>query len=213
MDTHDPHYLKRDHFGSISRIHDSGGLRIRRNTDDAIFGVRWFARLVAGCEARSLRVLAGLDGVPQLIAFDGHILDRSYIAGQPMHAARPRDPGYYREARHLLLAMHRRGVAHNDLAKEANWLVREDGRPALIDFQMGWISPRRSRFFRLLAREDLRHLLKHKRHYLPNTLTPVERRVLARRSWLARAWSGSGKRLYNFVTRRLLDYRDNEGRG
>ena len=109
--------------------------------------------------------------------------------------------------------MHRLGVARNDLAKEPNWLVRDDGQPALIDFQLGWYSPRRSSLFRLLAREDLRHLLKHKRHYLPHTLTPVERRVLARRSWIARAWSASGKRAYNFVTRRLLRYRDNEGLG
>jgi len=205
--------LKHDHFGSINKISLGDTIVIRRNLREAAFGLRWFARWIAGHEARSLRVLAGLDGLPRLLAFDADWLDRSYIAGRPMQEAQPRDLAYFRAARRLLLAMHRLGVAHNDLAKEPNWLVRDDGRPALIDFQMGWISPSRSRFFRLLAREDLRHLLKHKRHYLPESLTPVERRVLARRSWIARAWSNSGKRVYNFVTRRLLNYRDNEGRG
>ena len=48
---------------------------------------------------------------------------------------------------------------------------------------------------RLLAREDLRHLLKHKRTYCPQALTPVERRVLKRHSWLREAWFATGKPL------------------
>jgi RIO-like serine/threonine protein kinase len=205
--------LKRDHFGSIARVEDEAGVRIRRDTRTAAFGLRWFARWVAGHEARALRALDGLPGVPRLLHWDGARLERSYIAGMPMHEAGPRDVAYFHAARKLLLAMHRRGVAHNDLAKEPNWLVTPDGRPALVDFQLGWTSPRHGALFRLLAREDLRHLLKHKRHYLPHALTPIERRVLARRSWIARAWSATGKRAYTFVTRRLLRYADNEGRG
>ena len=46
---------------------------------------------------------------------------------------------------------------------------------------------------RLLAREDLRHLLKHKRTYCPQALTPTERRVLQRRSWVRQAWFATGK--------------------
>ena len=38
--------------------------------------------------------------------------------------------------------LHRLGVAHNDLAKEPNWLVA-GGRPFLIDFQLAKVSPRR----------------------------------------------------------------------
>jgi len=64
-----------------------------------------------------------------------------------------------------------------------------------------------------MAREDLRHMLKHKRTYLPTRVTPTERRILARRSWLARAWMGSGKKLYIFVARRILNWEDNEARG
>ena len=39
-------------------------------------------------------------------------------------------------ARRLLQRLHRGGLAHNDLAKEANWLVLDDGSPAIIDFQL-----------------------------------------------------------------------------
>jgi hypothetical protein len=66
---------------------------------------------------------------------------------------------------------------------------------------------------RLLAREDLRHLLKHKRTYCPQALTPVERNVLQHRSWLRNAWFATGKPVYRFVTRRLLHWEDNEGQG
>src|SRR3546814_3416037 len=82
------------------------------------------------------------------------------------------DLAYFRAARRLLQGLHRRGVAHNDLAKEANWLVLADGRPALIDFQLAVLGKPRSRWMRLLAREDLRHLLKHKRTYCPQSITP-----------------------------------------
>jgi hypothetical protein len=71
--------------------------------------------------------------------------------------------------------------------------VLADGRPALIDFQLAVRARPRSRWLRLLAREDLRHLLKHKRTYCREALTPVERRLLRRRSWVREAWFATGK--------------------
>jgi serine/threonine protein kinase len=123
------------------------------------------------------------------------------------------DLGYFRAAKEMLFAMHRRGVVHNDLAKEQNWLRDGAGRPRLTDFQLAVTAARRSFFFRLAAHEDLRHLLKHKRKYCPAALTPRERRVLATKSWPARVWMATGKQLYIFVTRRLIGYMDREGSG
>ena len=206
--------LKRDAFGAIYRVRDGDREFIRRDVREAHAAVRVVARAVAAREARALVRLATLPGVPRLLRHDRDVLERSYIAGAPMQEAPPRgDRGYFRGARRLLLAMHARGIAHNDLAKEPNWLVTRDGAPALVDFQLAVVSEKHGRLFRLLAWEDLRHLLKHKRTYCPEALTPVERRVLARRSWISRAWAASGKRAYNFVTRRIFDWRDEEGRG
>ena len=112
-----------------------------------------------------------------------------------------------------LWAMPRRCSAHNDLAKEANWLVLADGTPAIIDFQLAVCGRPRGRWMRLLAREDLRHLLKHKRTYCPEALTPVERRLLKRTSWVRDLWFRTGKPAYRFITRRLLHWEDNEGQG
>ncbi|CAG0937862.1 hypothetical protein GPROT2_00032 [Gammaproteobacteria bacterium] len=159
-----------------------------RDTDAARWWARPLSRRLAAREARALRRLAGLDGVPRLLGWDGRRLTRSAIAGRTLREARPVDPAYYRFALRLLVRMHRRGVAHNDLAREPNWLVTDAGAPALIDFQLAWIDPGRGRLFRLMAREDLRHLLKHKRQYCPDRLTARQRRLLARPSAAARAW-------------------------
>ena len=169
------------------------------------------ARALARREARTLRALAGLDGVPQLIDFDGRRLTRSYLPGRPMQRARPGDPAFFSAAQRLLFEVHRRNVVHNDTAKEPNWLVLDDGRPALIDFQLAGWRPRRGRLFRLLAREDIRHLLKHKRTYAADALTARERRILARPAWTSRLWRASVKPVYLFVTRRLLGWADREG--
>ncbi|MNV49370.1 serine/threonine protein kinase [compost metagenome] len=136
------------------------------------------------------------------------------MEGAAMYQRPPHgDLAYFRAARRLLQRVHRHGIAHNDLAKEANWLVREDGSPALIDFQLAVCGNPRSRWMRLLAREDLRHLLKHKRMYCRASLTPVELRVLKRHSWVREVWFATGKPVYRFVTRRILHWEDNEGQG
>ncbi|MBV6418304.1 MAG: hypothetical protein CMLOHMNK_03122 [Steroidobacteraceae bacterium] len=130
-----------------------------------------------------------------------------------MQRARPTDPAYYRAALRLLRRVHARRVVHNDLAKEPNWLVTEAGAPALVDFQLAWTARRRGRLFRALAHDDLRHLLKHKRTYLAARLTARQRRMLATPSVLSRLWMRTGKRLYLFITRRVLHWADREGAG
>ncbi len=206
--------LKADSFGRIALMRGDDGVFVRRDLRHVPLWLRWPAWWLARREARALHCIAGMAATPQLLRWDGRVLDRSYMAGAAMYQRPPHDDvAYFRNARRLLQALHRRGVAHNDLAKEANWLVLADGNPALIDFQLAVRGHPRSRWMRLLAREDLRHLLKHKRTYCPRALTPVERRVLQRHSWLRDAWFATGKPVYRFVTRRLLHWEDNEGEG
>lgn len=206
--------LKSDSFGRIALMRDAAGMFVRRDLRHVPAWLRLPAWWLARREARALRKVEGLDAMPQLLRWDGRRLDRSYLDGAAMYQRPPRgDLAYFRRARRLLQALHRRGVAHNDLAKEANWLVLADGRPGIIDFQLAVLGDPRSRWMRLLAREDLRHLLKHKRMYCPDRVTPVERRVLKRTSWLREAWFATGKPVYRFVTRRILKWEDNEGQG
>ena len=206
--------LKVDTFGRILLLEDAAGRFVRRDIGGAPWWARWLGRALAAREARVLGALTAGHWLPRLLRWDGVHLDRSYLAGDAMWERPPRgDVAYFRAARRLLLRLHRQGVVHNDLAKEANWLVLADGGPGVVDFQLAMVGPPRARWLRLLAREDLRHLLKHKRMYCRDRLTPVEHRLLGRTSWVRDAWFATGKPVYRLVTRRMLRWRDNEGRG
>lgn len=152
--------------------------------------------------------------MPRLLHRGRATLVRTWLDGRPLQEARPHgDVAFFRAARRLLLALHRAGLVHNDDAKEPNWLVAADGGPALLDFQLASLHRRRTRWFRLLAREDLRHLLKHKRTYCPEALTAAERALLARPSGPARLLRAGPKRAYNWFTRRVSGWTDDEGAG
>jgi hypothetical protein len=83
----------------------------------------------------------------------------------------------------------------------------------LTDFQLATRFSRRHGLFRLAAYEDLRHLLKHKRRYAPESLTASEKRILARKTWPTRIWMATGKRVYYWITRGILNFTDREGGG
>jgi RIO-like serine/threonine protein kinase len=203
--------LKRDTFGTIRRDGD----RVVRDTRGAKTWARWLARYLLRRERRALTHLAGagIEGIPALLAFDRDTLTRAWIEGSPMHLARPRDPAYFRAASRLLRRLHAAGVLHNDLAKETNWLVTPQSLPALVDFQLASVVRRRGALARARGHDDLRHLLKHKRTCLPERLTAREKRILATPSLLSLAWMATGKKVYLFVTRRVLRWRDREGAG
>ncbi len=163
--------LKRGTLGDLVRRRHGGSTAAVRELGAARFGCRWLARRLARREARALEWLEGIDGVPALIAHDRNRLVRSFLDGEPMHRARPDSRTYFRNSLRLLRQLHRRGVAHNDLAKEANWICGQGQAAGIVDFQLAYCLERRSRWFRLLAREDLRHWLKHKAHYGPDALS------------------------------------------
>lgn len=205
--------LKADELGRIECCQHRGVMVIRRDVAAARWWARGLAWRAARREAHALRRLHGVAGVPRLLQLRRHELIRSYLPGRPMQQAQPRQRLYFRQARRLLAQLHRRGVLHNDLAKEPNWMVLDDGTPGLVDFQLASVWRRRGRVFRCLAREDLRHLLKHKRTYAPQWLTARERAILATPALHARLWRATFKRVYKLVARRVFGYWDNEGRG
>ncbi len=204
--------LKKDAFGSITRV----GNTVVRDARHARPWARMLARHLMRREHRALTRLAlgnGIEGAPRVLECQANLLTRSWVEGSPMHIAKPRDPAYFRAAFNLLRRVHAARVIHNDLAKETNWLVTPDGRPALVDFQLAMTLTRRGRLARSLGHDDIRHLLKHKRTYLPERLTAREIRILATPSLLSRAWMASGKKVYLVVTRRIFNWRDREGAG
>ncbi|WP_152045914.1 serine/threonine protein kinase [Aureimonas psammosilenae] len=207
--------LKRDVFSEISvgTLRDQPDVTVtyRRVSHSAPWS-RPLAWALAKREIRALMALDGLPNIPKLLGVDRSGLYRSWIEGAPLHVAKPfGNESYFRDAKRLLLAMHRRGVTHNDLAKPQNWLMTPDGRAALIDMQLASVFPKRTALFRLLAREDLRHLLKQKRTWCREALTPSEKRLLATRSVPAQVWMKTFKPVYNGVTRGIFNWSDGEG--
>jgi hypothetical protein len=210
--------LKSDVFSTIDRgfWRDEAGEHpaIRRDLTTA----RWWARPLAwhfGVRERaSLARASGIRGVPTLHAAADGVIIRGFIEGLPFQMAKPHGQArLFSDAKRLLREMRRAGVCHNDLAKEPNWLATPDGLAAVTDFQLASVHDRRGRLYRLLAHEDLRHLLKHKRKYCPEAITPGELRVLRRKSLPSRIWLMTGKKIYKLVTRDILGVRDREGGG
>ena len=206
-------FLKKDIFGRTDLFQSGDDLIVRRDARAASSSIKWIARRLLAREARALAVLDGTPGIPLLLRVDRETLDRSYIEGLPMQEGRPSDPRYFRTAARLLRQIHRQNIVHNDLAKEPNLLIAAGQQAAIIDFQLAWFAPKRGRLFRILAREDIRHLLKHKRTYCPQHLTRREHEILNNPSVLARVWMRTGKPVYLFITRRVLGWQDREGAG
>ena len=184
---------------------------VLRRLEDVPGWARPIAQFLARREIRGLQAVQGIEGVPVLIDANRAGILRVWSAGTPLNLAKPATAEWYRDARRLLREMRRRGVTHNDIAKPQNWLMTPEGRAAVIDFQLASVHRRRGLVFRLMAREDLRHLVKQKGRYAPELLTPSERKILALKSLPTRVWLATGKRLYNFVTRRLMNWSDSEG--
>jgi hypothetical protein len=210
--------LKRDVFSTVER----GRFRSDRGEVDAVLRrldqVPWWsfvlARHLFARERKALTLAKGLDVGPELLWVGDRVLVRGFIDGVALHLAKPRgDLAYFRSAKAALRRLHRAGICHNDLAKEQNWLRGVDGRAYLTDFQLAACFKTRNRMFKIAAYEDLRHLLKHKRSYAPDALTPKERNILARKSLVARVWLMTGKKVYRAITRGLFNFTDREGGG
>lgn len=211
--------LKRDVFSTVERgtWTDARGRAwpaVRRRWNEVSPWLAPLARRLAAFEIKALERVTRTGVTTPLLAVGDRFLVRGWVEGVPLQIARPAgDLHFFRSAKAALHTLHAAGYVHNDLAKQQNWLRGADGEAWLMDFQLALPISRRWKMGRVLAYEDLRHLLKHKRTYCPQALTAREKKMLATKSLPTRVWMATGKKLYRFVTRRLMSYSDTEGRG
>jgi serine/threonine protein kinase len=210
--------LKRDIFSTVER----GRFRKSTGEVDAVLRrldrVPWWSYILArhlfARERHALELARDLHVGPELLWAGRQALVRGFIDGVALHLANPiGDAAYFRSAKQALRKLHRAGICHNDLAKEQNWLRGVNGRAYVTDFQLAACFRTRGWLFRLAAYEDIRHLLKHKRKYAPDALTPTELKILARRSYVASIWAATGKKVYFAISRGVFNFTDREGGG
>jgi hypothetical protein len=210
--------LKRDVFSTVERGRFRSGAAevdaVLRRLDQVPWWSYALARHLFARERRALALARDLDVGPELLWAGRQALVRGFINGVALQQAKPAgDVDYFRSAKQALRRLHRAGICHNDLAKEQNWLRGVDGRAYLTDFQLAACFKKRGRLFRIAAYEDLRHMLKHKRSYVPEALTPKEHKILAHKSIVASIWLVTGKKVYRAITRGLFNFTDREGGG
>jgi hypothetical protein len=222
--------LKADALGRVELLRCGEERRVRRVAcGSRLWFSRALARVLLARERRALGRLGGRVAAPVLEPDEAwsaapsengesprpaDVLVRTFLDG----VALPRAEVLPRDFFDLLAAevrrMHALGVCHNDLHKEQNVVVRPDGRPALVDFQLASVHRPGGALWRARVAEDLRHVEKHRRRYMRTGRGPLgaEIDVLAvakpSRGALASAWRRLGKPLYHFATRTLLRTKD-----
>lgn len=194
-------------------------IRVRRGDGDAILKdqngcdaafARLLGPLLSWREARSLRKLQGLPGVPELLDRpDRRSLLMAYIPAVPVRQAEHADwPGFFASLEALLDAMHERGVAHCDLRSPDNTLVSEAGAPVLVDFvasvhRSGTWNPLGRWLFGMFRRVDRKAVVKLKSIVAPELVSEAERPLLEHRNPVHRALRGLGMAIRH-VTRKLF---------
>ncbi len=150
----------------------------------------WFRRLVgpllAFREARALRLLKGLPGVPQLINTLGRqavLMD--YIEGpttKELKNSGQVDPEVFNRIYKLVDEIHERGVAHCDLRSGGNTIITASGQPYFVDFvgyvaRSNWNLPWRWVFNKFCIADEIA-VARMKKRLLPDQLTDEEKKNL-----------------------------------
>jgi hypothetical protein len=154
-------------------------------------------------EARALRALADVEGVPRFLGRP----DRYSVAMSLLHGRRARkaDPelrgneAFVRDLERLVGQIHARGVVHLDLKHRSNLLVSEQGKPMILDFESALCFNPDGAVGRLLVRVlgsfDRLAVLNWTHRLCPQAFSASRMRTAARMHRLRKLW----------LPRRLVD--------
>lgn len=177
--------LKVDTWAASYLVRDSRGarhvLKIARLRPTFLPGLAIPLGVQTTHEVALYRQLAGIPGIPALTGRPSSFAFlHAFVPGRELRRRERTAPGFLDALEQLLADVHARGVAYVDLEKVENILVGDDGHPWLIDFQISLASP--GWLVRRFQREDVRHLLKHRKRLAPDTLSSGQAEAVKRRS-------------------------------
>jgi RIO-like serine/threonine protein kinase len=164
-----------------------------------------FERWVIWREYRQLKRAEGIPGVPRILARPApNVYLREYIEGVALPFAPDPPLAFFRQLQETVRQLHERGIVHNDLHKQANVIVKPDGTPGLLDFQLAGSLPKDSALFRLLVRFDDYHVVKNMKRRTGCELTPAEQELFDSTRALRRLMKATLKKSMNTLTRKIF---------
>ena len=195
--------VKHDFFAATGFYQNDAGqtavLKMSRTIPFAGLPLKWLGRWLCRREVRFYNRLADLPNVPKVLGMVGETgFVHDFVHGRPLSKDKPVPDGFFGKLQELMQELHRRDVAYVDTNKPENILLGDDGLPHLIDFQISsdvreplpapiWIPQFVGRrIVKRMQREDLYHILKHKRRLRPDEMTPEENARADHRSALIR---------------------------
>ena len=159
-------------------------LKLSRQRDFLGVPLAWLGHWLRDHEYKVLQHLQGIEGVAHLVGRYGTTgMLYEYVKGQSLDESPEIPNTFFEQLEDLLDRIHACDVAYIDMNKRGNILLRPDGRPLMIDFQISWHVPKlpiiglrclAQYIFRCLVEEDVYHLMKHKRRLRPDLMNESE---------------------------------------
>ena len=149
------------------------GRLVEKTYRQRIWLIRLIGRVLIAWEAFIYGKLAGMPGIPTLIARpDRHTITTTYMGGENLREthARP-DAVYFEKMAGIIRGMHARGVIHLDLRNRRNYGRDDLGEPYLVDFASALYIPWNGMLRNLMARLDWLGFVKVKAKLAPELLS------------------------------------------
>ena len=132
--------LQIGHWGNarVYRLQKDNNFWTVKDFSQAYPIVKNWGRLTLLHERSVIESLDGIGGVPKnAVMVTPYTLAFEYIKGTNINLAPKEliDEEYLLKCEELLKRVHERGVVHLDTRGKSNWLVQQNGDPALIDYQ------------------------------------------------------------------------------
>jgi len=169
--------------------------------------ITW-GRISVGRETRALIRLAGVVGVPRMVAqIDPFAFIMEFMEGETLPRRSQRGllgPDFFPALEELIAQLHARGVAHGDLRRR-NILITADKQPVLLDFETAvlksdsWVG---HHFFDMMTRVDKLKVLKMKHKYFSRETSEEDIARLENPPWHLEAGRFLRRNVYGKLKRR-----------